>query len=144
MPIAFVDQQLNDNSREVDLILAKAASSCCRTTVKSGSSSRPFLFPNRSWQTPCKILSKSIDFLKDFVDKIRFTRTWKWDAHHLCWWATHWQRPWVRRHFSESCFILSTIDSKKFVERTPFLSIVFIGGLVLQKWPTNSGTQVTK
>jgi len=42
MPIAFVDRQLNDNSREVNLILAKAASSCCRSMVKSGSSSRPF------------------------------------------------------------------------------------------------------
>jgi len=50
MPIAFVDQQLNDNSREVDLILAKAASSCCRMTVKSGSSSRHFFLSFSSRQ----------------------------------------------------------------------------------------------
>jgi len=50
MPIAFVDQQLNDNSHEVDLILAKAASSCCRMTVKSGSSSRHFFLSFSSRQ----------------------------------------------------------------------------------------------
>jgi len=42
MPIAFVDRQLNDIGREVELLLAKASSSCCRSMVKSGSSSRHF------------------------------------------------------------------------------------------------------
>jgi len=60
MPIAFVDRQLNDNSRLVDPLLAETAPSSCRSTVKSGSSPRHFLFTNRSWQTPCITLSKSL------------------------------------------------------------------------------------
>jgi len=38
MPIVFVDRQLNDNSRVVDPLLAEAAPSSCRSTVKGGSS----------------------------------------------------------------------------------------------------------
>jgi len=43
MPIVFVDRQLNDNSCVVDPLLAEAAPSSCRSTVKSGLSPRHFL-----------------------------------------------------------------------------------------------------
>jgi len=54
MPIAFVDRQLIDIGREVELLLAKAASSCCRSTVKSSSSSWHFFMSESIMTNPLK------------------------------------------------------------------------------------------
>jgi len=68
MPIAFVDWQLNDNSRVVDPLLAEAAPSCCWSTVKSGSSDRHFFMSNRSWQTRWKKIVDAFDLIDKWLN----------------------------------------------------------------------------
>jgi len=48
-------------------------------------------------------------------------KTWKWDANHLCWLATHWHWSWSQPQFNQSCFILLPIDGEKLIEFMTFL-----------------------
>jgi len=64
MPITFVDRQLNDNSRIVDPLLAEAAPSSCRSTVKSGSSHRHFFISFLIMANRMKIIVNEFDRLE--------------------------------------------------------------------------------
>jgi len=50
-----------------------------------------------------------------------YAKTWKWDANHLCWLATHWQQPGTWCKFNQSCFIVLLIDGEKCVMFAAFL-----------------------
>jgi len=64
MPIAFVDRQLNDIGHKVEPLLAKAASSCCQSMVKSGLSSWHFFMSELIMTNALQNIINNIGFIK--------------------------------------------------------------------------------